>query len=268
MNGAKIPLQAKDHIPHEREKGQRMNNNPKAKVQNRITLVTIALLVCVAAVLIVMTSVQDRRTDSPERKNVDSTADTNDAQTTVTTPEMRGDDPKKVDSVQETEASVPEEVTPVISDQTDDVLPHFISPVNGNVSQTYSVDVPVYSITMEDYRTHAGIDIVATEGSAVRAAADGVIEEIWEDPMMGTCLSLRHSGGAKSIYKNLSPNLPGRAVPGAEVKSGEVIGAVGDSALCEIAQESHVHYELTIDGVSVNPQDYILLGTQDLSYEE
>lgn len=250
-----------------------MNNNPKTKVQNRITLVTIVLLMSIAAALIVMTAVQDRRADPSPREIPDSAGDTADSEksteTTVTTPDMRGSDPETENREKSTDAMEQEgEVTPVISEQPEDVLPHFISPVNGSVAYTYSVDVPVYSITMEDYRTHGGVDIAAADGSAVRATADGVIEEIWEEPMMGTCLSVSHSGGAKSVYKNLSPVIPENITPGTVVKAGEVVAAVGESALCEIAQESHLHYELFVDGVSVDPQDYMLIGTVETSYDE
>ena len=39
------------------------------------------------------------------------------------------------------------------------------------------------------------------------------------------------------------------------------------SALAEIAESSHLHYELELDGVSVNPADFMLLGTVDTAYE-
>ena len=135
------------------------------------------------------------------------------------------------------------------------------------ISKSHTVDVPVYSLTMNDYRTHAGVDIVSTAGAAVCAAADGTIGEIWEEPMMGTCLSIEHTGGARSIYKNLSPQLPETVVAGATVRAGEKIASVGESALMEVAESPHLHYELEVDGVSVNPADYMLIGSDDTGYE-
>lgn len=154
------------------------------------------------------------------------------------------------------------------SEETEDpasVLPEFSSPVAGEVLNPHSDTVPVFSITMNDYRTHTGVDILASPGEAVMAAADGVIGAIYEDPMMGTCMTVVHSGGAVSTYKGLYSTLPDGIVQGAAVTKGQVIAAVGDTALAEIAEEPHVHYELSIDGVAVDPCLYITFDA--VSYE-
>ena len=54
---------------------------------------------------------------------------------------------------------------------------------------------------------------------------------------------------------------------GASVKAGERIAAIGESALMEVAESPHLHYELEIDGVCVNPADYMLIGSEDTGYE-
>lgn len=135
----------------------------------------------------------------------------------------------------------------------EDDLPEFQSPVSGVILKENSDTVPVFSDTMNDYRTHAGVDVSAGEGEAVKSAADGVIGAVWEDPMMGTCMTVVHSGSAVSTYKGLNPTLPEGIAPGVNVSAGQVIAAVGTSALLEIAEEPHLHFELTVAGENVDP---------------
>ena len=44
---------------------------------------------------------------------------------------------------------------------------------------------------------------------------------------------------------------------GDEIAAGDVIGKIGDSAVSELADEPHLHFEMTVNDVSVNPLDYI-----------
>ena len=84
--------------------------------------------------------------------------------------------------------------------------------------------------------------------------------------MMGYTVVVRHDGSAETVYQNLAEDI---AVSiGDTVKSGEVIGAVGDSALIEIAEEPHLHFELRVDGKTVNPLDYISAATMTIVYDE
>ena len=143
--------------------------------------------------------------------------------------------------------------TPTI-DEEENLLPTFVLPVSGDISIDFSDTVPVFSQTMNDYRTHLGVDISASLGSDVIAVADGTVTNVWEDPFMGTCISIEHSGNALSIYKNLDPSVKEGIVIGASVKGGDIIGAVGESAMNEIAQEPHLHYELKVDNKHVDPK--------------
>ena len=121
------------------------------------------------------------------------------------------------------------------------------------------------SQTMNDYRTHMGIDLGAQLGDSVMAVADGIITNIWNDPFMGTCVSIEHKGNAVSYYKNLDPVVKEGIVIGASVKAGDVIGAVGESAMNEIAQEPHLHLEMKVNDKHVNPRDHISLPIKDNS---
>lgn len=130
-----------------------------------------------------------------------------------------------------------------------------IPPVEGNIIIPFSDNQLIFSKTMNDYRIHTGIDIKAPVLSRVYAVEDGITAEVKDDSLMGKTIIIDHENGFKSIYKNLSSaemvNI------GDSVKKGSVISGVGESAITEIKEESHLHFELEKDGIKVNPEDYI-----------
>lgn len=130
-------------------------------------------------------------------------------------------------------------------------------PVNGTVTKAFTDDVAVYSLTMNDYRVHNGIDIYAPVGTNVSACAAGTVERVWEDPFWGTCIEINHGGGIRSTYCNLSPELPRGMEAGATVLAGDVIGGVGDTMIIEMADSDHLHFSLKMDDIYVNPLDYM-----------
>ena len=150
------------------------------------------------------------------------------------------------------------------------VIPEFVCPVNGNLVKDYSADIPVFSLTMEDYRVHCGIDIGAEAGTDVMAAADGKISKVFYDPMMGQTVEITHDGGYVSVYKNLQTKLPVGTVEGASVSAGDVIGYVGDTALVEISDSPHLHFEIIKDEEFTNPLSQVTLPESDASedYED
>jgi len=245
-----------------------MKGSTFLKRQTAILIVTGALILSIAAGIIAVGVIQNRKENRfPEVSGESGTtaAEAHTKEDKQTSPLIRDTEETKPPKVQEeTKAPADDKKNQAPAAE---LLPDFIAPVSGMLLKEHKVDVPVYSLTMEDYRTHTGVDIAASAGSAVRAAADGTVAEIWEEPMMGLCVSLEHKGGARSIYKNLALTLADGLEAGKKVRTGEVIGAVGESALEEIADPCHLHYELEIGGVSVNPAEYMLIGTNDTGYE-
>lgn len=134
----------------------------------------------------------------------------------------------------------------------------FVKPCSGFINKDYSMEVPVYSATMYDYRTHAGIDIAADPGTPVKAVSSGTVKAVYEDVLYGTTVVIEHADGVESIYQGLSPDLPVETVVGHTVLTGEAIAGVGNSALCESAEASHLHFEMHKDGAAVDPSDYIV----------
>lgn len=136
---------------------------------------------------------------------------------------------------------------------TGNEVPELSLPASGKVIKNHDSKVQVFSETMNDYRIHLGVDIATEEGASVLAAADGKVRKIWKDPMMGYCLALEHSGETVTVYKNLSDTLPEGIKEGATVKAGDTIGKVGDSAMIEVAEEPHLHFEVTVKDIQTDP---------------
>ncbi|MBO7304053.1 MAG: M23 family metallopeptidase [Clostridia bacterium] len=131
----------------------------------------------------------------------------------------------------------------------------YIAPVSGTVRTSHSSSVPVFSPTLEEWRIHTGIDIDTEEGADVFAAADGEVSAVYSDALLGKTVEITHADGVVTRYSNLaSENLP---KVGKTVKCGEKIAKVGDSAISEIAEDVHLHFEVLLNGTSVNPLDYL-----------
>ena len=133
--------------------------------------------------------------------------------------------------------------------------PTFKKPIEGEISKEFAKDNLVYSETLKEWVTHLGVDIKAEKASVVKAAADGTVKYIKNDPRFGLTIIIEHSNGFESLYANL---LTTEFVSeGEEVKAGQTIGTVGDSAIYEIVDESHLHFEILKNNENVNPSDYI-----------
>lgn len=166
--------------------------------------------------------------------------------------EEKKTDPKP-DSGKEKEEDVKKEgETPAVLE----VIPEMALPVSGYLAKGYSADLQVFSITMGDYRVHLGIDLGTEEGAPVCAAAAGTVGRVWEDPMMGWSVLLNHAGDCQTVYQNLSPALAEGITEGASVRQGQLLGSIGDTAMAEIGDEAHLHLEMKVGGVNVNPVDY------------
>ncbi|MDR2615086.1 MAG: peptidoglycan DD-metalloendopeptidase family protein [Oscillospiraceae bacterium] len=131
----------------------------------------------------------------------------------------------------------------------------FVRPIAGDISMPYSVEALVYSRTMGDWRTHAGVDISGALGAKVQAVCDGAVTEIKKDDMLGTTVIIDHGFGLQSVYANLASE-PAVKV-GDKVSTGSVIGAVGDTALGESGEVTHLHFEMMLNGESRDPMKYI-----------
>ena len=141
---------------------------------------------------------------------------------------------------------------PIIKEEKE---PTFQSPIEGELQKEYAKDSLVYSETLKEWTTHLGVDIKAERATVVKSAADGTVKYIKNDPRYGLTIIIEHAKGFETRYANL---LTTEFVSeGEQVKAGQTIGTVGDSAIYEIVDESHLHFEILKNSESLNPAQYI-----------
>ncbi len=134
--------------------------------------------------------------------------------------------------------------------------PVFTLPIrSAEIQREYSGQELVPDPTMGDWRTHNGTDFVCDEGDEVMAVLDGVVAEIGPKGLLGTCVRVDHGAGTESLYCGVEAE-PTLKV-GQKVHAGQTIGRVGGSNLSESAQETHLHLEMTEDGVLADPMSIL-----------
>ena len=107
---------------------------------------------------------------------------------------------------------------------------------------------PLYKVDLR----HDGLDLVAPQGSVVRAAADGVVREVIRSHKgLGNIVEVDHRNGYVTRYALLDDMSVSR---GRTVKRGQKIGTVGVSST---TFAPHLHYEVLKDGEIVDPVNFL-----------
>mgnify|MGYP000180913977 FL=1 len=131
----------------------------------------------------------------------------------------------------------------------------FEKPVEGKILKEFAKENLVFSNTLNEWTTHTGIDISAEKTTVVKSAYEGTVESIKNDPRYGLTVIIAHQDGYKTTYSNLLTSE--FVVEGEKVSTGQTIGTVGNTATFEIADESHLHFEILKDNIQVDPTIYI-----------
>jgi len=98
---------------------------------------------------------------------------------------------------------------------------------------------------------HEGIDIAAQIGTPVVAPADGVVIKADFESGYGNIVELSHGYGLKTVFGH---NSQFNVKPGQHVKRGDIIAYSGNSGS---STGPHVHYEVRVNGLPVNPVRYL-----------
>jgi murein DD-endopeptidase MepM/ murein hydrolase activator NlpD len=101
-------------------------------------------------------------------------------------------------------------------------------------------------------RKHTGIDLAAPTGTPVYATADGMVSRADWYSSYGLYISLEHGASLQTRYAHLSRLA---VASGDVVKKGDLIGYVGSTGR---STGPHLHYEVRVDGVAVNPIPYMM----------
>lgn len=128
----------------------------------------------------------------------------------------------------------------------------FTMPTEGKILRGHSGGELVKYDSLNEWRTHDGIDIEAAAGAEVKAAAAGTVKTVKNDPLWGWTVELEHDGGFTTIYCGLAePSL----TEGGEVAAGQVLGVLGDGNLAEVSDPSHLHFAMKQDGKFIDPSE-------------
>lgn len=99
-------------------------------------------------------------------------------------------------------------------------------------------------------KMHKGVDFAAPVGTKIFAAGDGTIERAGRFSSFGNYVRIRHTSGLSTAYAHMSKFAKGIR-PGIKVKQGQLIGYVGTTGR---STGPHLHYEVLVNGVQVNPR--------------
>jgi murein DD-endopeptidase MepM/ murein hydrolase activator NlpD len=124
-----------------------------------------------------------------------------------------------------------------------------IWPTRGWVSSRFGYRISPFTNQKE---FHQGIDVATRMNSPVVAPADGVVSSVRREYGFGRILTISHDYGLKTRYAHLAKALVKK---GQYIKRGQEIALVGNSGR---STGPHLHYEVHLNGVPVNPLRYIL----------
>lgn len=124
-----------------------------------------------------------------------------------------------------------------------------IKPTRGPIGSRFGYRIDPINGKM---KMHAGLDIVVSPGTLVRAPADGVVSFAGWDDQYGKLVSIDHGYGVLTRYAHNSQLF---VQVGQKVSKYDVISATGSTGR---STGPHLHYEVRVNGVPVDPANYIL----------
>jgi murein DD-endopeptidase MepM/ murein hydrolase activator NlpD len=122
-------------------------------------------------------------------------------------------------------------------------------PVNGRLMSFFGRRADPFS---GEGAIHPGVDISVPTGTPVKAAADGSVTYAHSFAGYGKVVIIDHGGGCSTYYAHLSRF---EVLPGQQVRRGEVVAYSGATGR---ATGAHLHYEVRMNGVPVNPYPYLV----------
>ena len=158
---------------------------------------------------------------------------------------------QKRKSVNEVEASFKKLLAALEKDSvTAEKIPVLHPMKNGHaVKKRFEI---VYDPFTDSELPHRGIDYVAAEGDTVYATGAGTVIEVRKHRGFGLSVKVDHGHDVRTFYAHLGKNLVNQ---GQTVHRGQPIALIGESG----TQSSiGLHYEIRIDGISVNPESFYL----------
>ncbi len=161
-------------------------------------------------------------------------------------------DEVKTDKIEVAEKSVEKEIEHILDEKeakkaiaTINGINISVLPVSGRITSRFGVSSSIRS------GAHTGLDIACSEGTAIKAVAKGKVIFAQYNGPYGNLVKIDHGNNVETWYAHCSKIY---ANVGDIVKPGDVIAAVGTTGN---STGSHLHLEIRIKGVAVNPQKYL-----------
>ena len=129
-----------------------------------------------------------------------------------------------------------------------------IWPVKGTIIQDYNMEQTIYFPTLDQYKLSPAIAIQAEEGTAVVAAAEGVVSWIVNDACTGTTVTMELGDGYQAIYGQLRDLT---VEDGQTVQAGEIIGYVHTPTKYYTLEGSNLYFAMKENGKPVDPTVYL-----------
>lgn len=134
------------------------------------------------------------------------------------------------------------------------VLEFRLPMTNATVIKDFSNTELQNNETLNQWEAHLAVDLAGDSGE-VYAILDGKVTDVSYSFLEGYTITLEHNSGFVSIYSSLQENVDVEV--GQEIKAGEKLGTVGDSASGELDLGSHLHLCMKLNNVYVDPNDYL-----------
>ena len=120
-----------------------------------------------------------------------------------------------------------------------------VTPIEGTITSRYGVSSRIRK------STHTGLDIAATSGTPIKVVAAGTVIAASYDGSYGKLVKVDHGNGMSTLYAHCSQLL---VSVGQQVTEGQMIAKIG---MTGYTTGPHVHFEVRLNGVPVNPYPYI-----------
>lgn len=152
-----------------------------------------------------------------------------------------------------------ENITP--SDNIPVATTTYVVPVkNATIAKDYSASELQFNNTLKQWEIHKAIDFVASDDLNVYAVSNGTVSNVYTNYLDGTVIEIAHNNGLVSVYKSLNNDV--KVSVGDKVSAGQIIGTISETMAQELNTGAHLHFEMLLNGVKVNPNDYLDLGNK------
>lgn len=156
-----------------------------------------------------------------------------------------------IETVQVAQEQVEEKVEALIEEDEKTKMPVVngvllaVTPVSGRITSRFAEISNIRS------GAHTGTDIACSIGTPIKAVADGTVTFAARNGSYGNLVKISHGNGVETWYAHCSKIY---ATVGQKIEAGDVIAAVGATGN---VTGPHLHLEIRINGVAVNPQKYL-----------